>query len=125
MSHVRWGSCGRRLYAVEYSAIEEGAMTIRELIRTPGGFLPFVLSGGALALLLGYVALYGVSTDPQGDEGAAARLFQLMLVAQSVIMVVFAMVWVPRAVRPALFVLALQAAAAAIPVATILLIEAR
>jgi hypothetical protein len=100
-------------------------VTIRDLMKKPGGFLPFALSGAALALLLGYVALYGVQTDAQGDEGAAARLFQLMLAVQSVIMVLFAVTWLPRAVRPALFVLALQAAAAAIPVATILLLESR
>jgi len=44
---------------------------------------------------------------------------------QAAIMVMFAPRWLPRATRPALLVLALQAAAAAVPVAPILLIESR
>ena len=100
-------------------------MTFRELVGKPSAFVPFVLSGAALALVLGYVAVFGVDANPQGDEGAPARLFQLVLAAQASIMALFAMTWLPRAVRPALLVLALQAAAAAIPIATILLLESR
>jgi hypothetical protein len=100
-------------------------MTFRQLIRTPSGFLPLMMSAAALALVLGYVALLGLDAEPKGDEGAAARLFQLILAVQSVVMVSFAVTWLPRAVRPAVLVLALQTAAAAVPIATILLLEAR
>jgi hypothetical protein len=100
-------------------------MTLRMLLAKPSAFVPLVLSAAALLLVLGYVMIVGVSTDPSGDEGATARLFQLMIAAQPLIMLSFAVRWLPQATRPALLVLALQAAAAAIPVATILLLESR
>ena len=65
-------------------------MTFRQLIRTPSGFLPLMMSAAALALVLGYVALLGLDAEPKGDEGATARLFQLILAVQSVVMVSFA-----------------------------------
>jgi hypothetical protein len=96
----------------------------RELSRRPVAFLPFVLAGAALAFLVGYVAVFGVD-DRRGDEGTPARIFQLIMAAQLVAMTVFAVAWLPRAPRPALLVLIIQAAAAAIPIATILLLESR
>jgi hypothetical protein len=75
--------------------------------------------------VVGYVVVGGVSTNPSGDEGVAARLFQVMLAAQTAIMMVFAVRWLPRPTRPALLILVLQSAAAAIPVATILIFESR
>jgi hypothetical protein len=96
----------------------------RELSKRPSALVPFVLAGAALAFVVGYVAVFGVD-DGTGDEGTPARIFQLTMAAQLVAMAVFAVAWLPRALRPALLILALQAAAAAIPVATILLLESR
>jgi hypothetical protein len=97
--------------------------TIRELSKRPSALVPFAPAAVALALVLGYVAVFGVDTNRVGDEGAPARLFQLTLAAQVVTMAVFAAAWLPRALRPTLVILLLQAAAAAIPIATILLLE--
>lgn len=99
-------------------------MSIRDLLKRPSAFLPFVLSAAALALIVGYVALFGTDVDPSGDEGAAARIFQLLLAAQAVVMVVFAVTWLPRAPRPVLLVLALQVGAAVIPIATVMALVA-
>jgi len=100
-------------------------MTIGQLLRRPTGFLPLVLSASATGLVLGYVLLFGTDPNPTGDEGAAAHVFQLVLVAQLFAMLVFAVAWLPRAFRAALLVLLLQAAAAAIPIVTIVTLEAR
>jgi hypothetical protein len=50
-------------------------------------------------------------TARQADEGAAAHIFQLLMVVQLPIVLFFAIRWLPRFPRPALLVLALQAAA--------------
>ncbi len=50
-------------------------------------------------------ALFGLH---QADEGTAAHLFQLLMPAQVPIVAYFAIMWLPRAPRQALVVLALQ-----------------
>jgi hypothetical protein len=81
-------------------------MSVRALLRRPSAFLPIAMSLGALALLLSYVATHGVAR--QEDEGTAAHVFQILLVAQVPVVGYFALSWLPRAPRHALVVLALQ-----------------
>jgi len=100
-------------------------MTIGELLKRPTGFLPLLLAASALALIIGYVALFGPDASPTGDEGVAARIFQILLTTQLLVMAFFAVTWLPRTFRAALLVLLLQAAAAAIPIVTIITLEAR
>ena len=96
-------------------------MTVRTLLRTPTAFVPLLLSAVALALVLVWVALFGVVRN--ADEGAPARLFQLLMGLQLLIIAAFAVEWLPRAPRPALLVLALQLGAALLPLATIIVLE--
>ena len=84
-------------------------MTVRALLRQPTGYLPVVMSLGALAMIVWYVAVHGVVHQP--DEGAQAHLWQLLVAGQVPLIVYFAIRWLPRAERSALVVLALQAAA--------------
>ncbi|HKW02642.1 MAG TPA: hypothetical protein VJN96_22660 [Vicinamibacterales bacterium] len=42
------------------------------LLRRPSAFLPIVMSAAALALLVGYILMFG--TARQEDEGTAAHL---------------------------------------------------
>ncbi len=93
-------------------------------IRQPLTWLPLAMSGAALALLLAYVARFGITeATPGGDEGATARLFQLLLVAQlPLIAAQLAMNTQSNAVS-AVRVAALHAAAAALPVVLILWLE--
>ena len=91
------------------------------LLKQPSAILPILISLAALAMILGYVALYGVTR--QHDEAAPARIFQLLMVAQIPIVLFFAMRWLPQAPKQALLVLGLQAAAWIVPVATILFLE--
>jgi hypothetical protein len=97
--------------------------TVSDLVRRPSAYLPLVLSAVALALIAGYVALFGVVGRADGDEGAAARIFQLLMAAELAIILVFSATWIPRAPKAALGVLALQLCAAAVPIATILILE--
>ena len=79
-------------------------------MKRPAAFVPIAMSLIALSLVLGHVAVFGVVREE--DEGAAAHIFQLLMVWQVPIIVYFAIKWLPRAPREALRVLALQIAAA-------------
>jgi hypothetical protein len=92
------------------------------LIKQTSAWLPVAMSLAALALLLGYVAIAGVH-EPRGDEGAAARVFQLLLVAQLPMLGYFALKWVPQSPRNALLILAVQIAVALVPILTIFYLE--
>jgi hypothetical protein len=85
------------------------SMTVRTLMRQPTGYLPVVMSVGALAMVVWFVAVHGVVRQP--DEGAQAHLWQLLVAGQVPLSAFFALRWLPSARRPALVVLALQVAA--------------
>ena len=61
----------------------------------------------------------------QADEGAAARVYQLLMAAQVPIVAYFAITWLPRAPRQALQVLALQVGAALLTLAPLFLLGLR
>jgi hypothetical protein len=100
------------------------AMTasLGSLVRKPSAFVPIVMSALALGLIAA-VLVGAIPVTPTGDEGTPARLFQLLLVLQVPIIVVFATKWLPRSPRPALVVLMLQAAAALSAIGTIVWLE--
>jgi len=83
--------------------------TVRALLRQPTGYLPVVMSVGAMMMIVWYVAVHGVVHQP--DEGAQAHLWQLLVAGQVPLILYFVFRWLPTATRPALVVLALQAAA--------------
>ena len=85
-------------------------MRFSAMIRKPSAFLPIAMSLAALATVLIYLAMFGVVHEP--DEGTAAHIWQLLMGLQIPIIVFFAIKWLVRAPRQALYVLALQAAAA-------------
>ena len=78
-------------------------------MKEPGAFLPVAMSIAALSVVLGHAAIYGIVHE--ADEGAAAHIFQLLMVAQIPVVAYFAIKWLPRAPRPTMGVLALQAGA--------------
>jgi hypothetical protein len=89
-------------------------------LKHPSAWVPMLLSAAALSLVLGAVAAYGLPDlkAPQ-DEGALAHTWQLLMVAQAVGIMFFAVKWLPRTPGPAAGVLGLQilaAIAAAAPV---------
>ena len=80
------------------------------MLKRPSAFLPVAMSTAALAIVLGYAAMFGVAR--QADEGAAAHLWQLLMAAQLPVVLFSAVRWLPAAPRQALVVLAVQIAAA-------------
>ena len=92
------------------------------VIRRPGAWLPIALALATLAYVVAYAAMFGVDR-PTGDEGAPARLFQLALAIQTVLIAAFALRWLPRSPRAATVILALQVAALAAQVMAVIVLE--
>jgi hypothetical protein len=105
--------------------IVEGHSDIKRVITDPGAWLPIVLALAALidVVLFGFVL--GPVRQPDGDEGTPAHVFQGLMVLVAVLIPVFAIRWLPRAPREAAKILALQILAAALPLATLALLESR
>ena len=80
------------------------------LIKRPSGWLPIAFSSIALAVVLGYLAMFGAVRET--DEGAAAHIFQILMVAQLPFIAFFALKWLFRETKQALLVLGLQLGAA-------------
>ncbi len=85
-------------------------LTFSAILKYPSALLPVAMSLAALALVLGRIAIFDAAREP--DEGAAAHLWQMLMAGQLPLLLFFAIKWLPRTLRPALFVIALQAGAA-------------
>jgi hypothetical protein len=91
------------------------------IFRNPSAFLPVAMSLAALALVVFHIVFSG--TAREADEGAAAHVWQLLMVGQVPVLVFFAARWLPRAPRPAAGVLALQFLAALASIAPVYLLH--
>jgi hypothetical protein len=80
------------------------------LLKRPSALMPVAMSVAALAIVIGYAAMFG--TARQVDEGTAAHLWQLLMAGQVPVMAFFAIRWLPTKPRQALMVLAFQVGAA-------------
>src|SRR5690348_9594215 len=96
-------------------------MTIPIIFKKPSAFIPVGMSLAAVTVVFIHIALHG--TARQADEGAAARLWQLMMAAQVPIILFFAIRWLPRSPKYALAILALQGAAALAALAPVYLLR--
>jgi len=90
------------------------------LIKHPSGWLPIGMAIAALAVVLVQIALFG--TARQADEGTAAHLWQILIVAQLLVIAFFAIKWLPRAPRQAIGVLVVQAVGLLAAVAPVFLL---
>lgn len=82
-------------------------MTFAALIKRMSAVLPLTMSLGALAVVFGHIGVFGTVREP--DEGAAAHIWQILVVGQLPLIAFFAFTWLPKAPRAAALVLALQA----------------
>ena len=89
--------------------------------RHPSAFLPVLMSLGALAVVLVFLALHGPA--PQADEGAAAHLWQFLMAAQVPVVVFFAVARLPQSPKQGLAVLGLQILAALSAMAPVFLFQ--
>lgn len=91
------------------------------------GFVPVAMSLAALALVIGHVAVYGITQQAdigaRADESVAARLFQLLLVAQLPVIAYFALTRLPRRPIATIALLTLQASAGLAAVLLVILLE--
>jgi len=97
------------------------------IVKMPSAFVPMAMSLTALAML-GGAYVFGVATGHGGlvrepDEGAIAHTWQLLMAGQLPVLAFFAIKWLPRAPRPTLYVLALQAGAALASMAPVFLLN--
>lgn len=93
------------------------------IIRQPSAALPVAMSGAALATVMIALAVFGFAGIRQPDEGTAAHIWQLLMAGQLPIVAFFAIKWLPRAPRQAVFVLAVQAGAGLAALAPVYLLH--
>jgi hypothetical protein len=96
-------------------------LSVIALTKRPSAFLPIVMSLTALAVVVGHIAMFGVTHE--ADEGSVAHIWQMLMAGQVPILAFFAVKWLPRAPRQTLYVLALQAGAALASMAPVFLLN--
>ena len=89
--------------------MNEYRTTFGAVARQPSALVPLGMALTALAVVLGHIALYGAARE--ADEGAAAHIWQLLMLAQLPALVVFGVRWLPKAPKQAMGVMALLVAA--------------
>ncbi len=90
-------------------------MNFFALLKRPSACIPLGMSLAALATVFLGVAFGATAPPPAGvrlDEGTAAHIFQLLIVAQLPFILFFAIRWLRASVKSAVQVLLLQATAA-------------
>ena len=92
------------------------------ILKRPSAWIPIAISLAALALVLGYLAIYGIPSRGT-DEGVTAHAWQLLMAGQLPVIVYFALRWVPRAPRKAAPILLVQIVAAVAAVAPVFLLR--
>jgi len=75
-------------------------------IRQPFVFLPLAIALVALAMVLVHFAIFGIVEE--ADEGTAAHIFQLLIVAQVPFIAFLGLRWLALAPRQTLFFIVLQ-----------------
>jgi hypothetical protein len=91
------------------------------ILKQPSALLPLVMSGAALAIVLGHIAVAGVAREP--DEGTAAHLWQLLMAGQVPAVMFFAIRWFPRRPTETAPVLVLHVVAALAALAPVFLLR--
>ena len=91
------------------------------LLKSPSAWIPLAMSLAALALIVGYVAIFGIVQHE--DEGTPAHIFQILMVLQLPVIAYFGIKWLPKRPKQSLLLLALQAVAWIVPIATIIWLE--
>jgi hypothetical protein len=86
-------------------------------LREPLAFIPIACSLAALAVTTIALTVNGVVRE--ADEGTAAHLFQLIMVASFVVSVAFAIRWLRRDPRQTLLILAIQIVATLLALAPV------
>jgi len=91
------------------------------VLKLPSAILPLAMSLAALAVVLLHLGFAG--TAPRADEGPAAHAFQLLLAGQAPVVAFFAIKWLPRLPGETLMMIGLQAGAAMLALAPVVIFD--
>jgi hypothetical protein len=117
-ANVLWSAMRERILPTMGGNMDRDPGSFGAVIRHPSALVPIAMSLTALALVVGHIALYGHARE--ADEGTTAHLWQILMAGQLPVLLFFAVKWLPRAFKPALGVLALQAGAVLASMAPVL-----
>ena len=118
---VAWAALRERFLPSQMLADGQTLPSFGLIVKKPSALIPIAMSLAALAVVLLHIAIVGIAR--QIDEGAAAHCWQLLMAAQVPILLFFAIKWLPKAPRQAVYVLALQAAAMAASMTPVFLLR--
>jgi len=110
--NVIWSALIERIFPTQGGNMNHPSLG--SVIRHPSAFVPLAMSLTALAMLacaLTYGIVQHGSVVREADEGTVAHLWQILMAGQMPVIVFFAIKWLPRAPRPTLCVLGMQAGA--------------
>ena len=83
--------------------------------------LPIAMSLFAIAIVVVYVAMFGPNHQP--DEGAAAHVWQFLMLGQLPVMALYAALCLPQSPKPTIRMLALQVGAATVALALVFILN--
>lgn len=121
---LRWATgCVLASYRGGIKTMAEKNGSFAAIVRKPSAFLPMAMSLIALGVIgVAYVVAIksghgGLTREP--DEGTAAHLWQLLMAGQLPLLAYFAIKWLPRSPKQALYVLGIQVLAVAAAMAPV------
>jgi hypothetical protein len=106
---LQWSQALRGLLGV---SMNQYFVSIRLLSGKPSAFAPMLMSAAALALVVGCIVARPDMVVRDGDEGAIAHIWQILMAGQLPLVAYFVIKWFPRVPRQTLYILALQIGAA-------------
>jgi hypothetical protein len=89
-------------------------ITLSQLLKKPSALFPLAMSMAAFGMVLVHTFMFGVTRE--ADEGTAAHVFQLLMIAQAPFALAFAITWIPKATKNTIYILTMQIAAALVAV---------
>jgi len=108
-ANVVWSALCEHIFPTRGHKMDRRPYSFGTIMSQPSAFLPLAMSLTALTFVLSHIAIFGVVHE--ADEGTAAHIWQLLMAGQMPVLAFFAIKWLPRAPRQALYTLALQTGA--------------
>jgi hypothetical protein len=114
-ANILCSAIGEHIFPTQGGKMNPDPLSFGAITRRPSAFVPLAMSLTALTMLgcvLTYDVIHTGGVVREADEGTVAHLWQILMAGQLPIIAFFAIKWLPRAPKPTLYVLALQAGAA-------------
>jgi len=127
-SRFRWAAgCILASYLEGGLTMDDRDSSLGPMVRKPSAFIPLAMSAVALTMV-GGAYVFSVVTGHGGlvrepDEGSIAHLWQLLIAGQLPLLAFFAVKWLPRTPKYAIYVLGIQVAAVLAAMAPVYLLH--